>query len=193
LSVSNVVVVGEFAYGNPESVGEPLGLWGGQALQTGDASGGFVQLSFVPANPTDTPTLDDRRRQYVYFIDGATMFASTDPGVLMAETQMHFARANAAITPPVRLPIARNALQGSANQFSADGELLPRGVQRWPIFWDTQELAGTSNIIVVLVALTNTLATLYRSFAWGRYYDRQILSNRAFGRLVAEPSDLPVR
>lgn len=185
MSVTNTVVVGEQAYGNPGSVGEPLGLWVGTADQTGDASGGIVQLSFVPQNPADTPTLTDRRRQYVYFIDGATMFVNSDPGVLMAEVQMHTFRPNAAIGPPIRMPIARNALQGSTNQFSPDGDLLPAGSNRWPIFWDSQELASTNNIIVVLVALTNTDTSIYRSRAWGRFYDRQVLSNRAFGRLIS--------
>jgi len=193
LSVINTVLIRETAYGNPGSVGEPLGLFSGQADQTGDASGGFVQLSFVPQNPTDTPTLDDHREEYVYFIEGAVMLANTDPGVLMAEVRMHMARANQALTPPYRHPIARNALQGETNIFAPDGDMLPQGIRRWPIFWDTQELAGTDNIIVFLAALTNTLATIYRSRVWGRYYSRQILSNRAFGRLVAPPSDLPIR
>jgi len=187
------VIVGEFAYGNPESVGEPLGLWGVQSDVTGDASGGFLQVSCRPQNPTDTPTLDDRRRQYVYFLDYATIFANTEPGPLTAEVRMHFARSNAAITPPIRAVVTRDALQGQTNLFSPDAPLLPPNVERWPIFWDTQELAAGDDNIVILSALINTLATIYRVRAFGRYYDRQILSNRAFGRLVAEPSDLPVR
>jgi len=185
LSVTNTIIVGEFAYGNPGSFGEPLGIWNGQALQTGDASGGQVLAVFKPQNPTDTPTLTDRRREYIYFLDGAGLSANTDPTAMQVEVDLHFARANVAITPPFRQATASLSVRAQTNAFVPSRDLISDAMRRWPIFWDSQELAGTQNSLANLGFLTNTLNTLYRTHVWGRYYDRQILSNRAFSRLIS--------
>jgi len=143
-------------------VGEPLGLWLGHASQTGDASGGNVEVSFRPQNPADTPTLDDQRRQYVYFVDGIQMSANGAPGNVFARIIMHMARSNVTFTPPFSHIRASPTID--------DGLAL--------------ELATGNAIIVQLGYENNVLARVYRSAAYGRYYDRQLLGNRAFGRLV---------
>jgi len=188
LSIIVTVVVGEFAYGNPGSLGEPLGLWGGQAEVTGDATGGFVLLNFVPRNPVDTPTLVDARRQYVYFVDGLQITTNTTPGNVEARIRMHMARSNQALTPPFEHVVIRTSLQSETNFFGPSAPLMDDYMTRTPIFWDTQELASTESDLVILNAQTNTNLTLYNFKAYGRYYDRQILSNRAFGRLIAPPA-----
>lgn len=178
------VVVGHFPYGNPGSVGEPLGIWAGESNVTGDATGGAVDVDFEPQNPALTPTLADQRRQYVYFIDDAMIIVDSNPGQLSAQVSPHWARANSAIGARFRGVISRDALTTDGNLFAPIGLLVPDS-SRTPIFWDTQELAGANNQIVRLTAENNVLAADYEFRAWGRYYDRQVLSNRAFGRLIS--------
>jgi len=186
LSVTGVVVVGNFPYGNPGSVGEPLGIFHGQATLVGDASGGFVQLSWIPQNPFDTPTLADQRRQYVYFVDGQRMTANADSGSFALQVFAHWARSNIALAVhEYRAAAAEIAV--AVGLFEPSQDLVSEAVSRMPIFWDTQEfgLAGSQFIaqqeIQNNVDLTNYVFSIY-----GRYYDRQIISNRAFGRLIAQ-------
>lgn len=184
MSIVGRVVVGNFPYGNPGSLGEPLGIWTGEQDLTGDASGGFVVASFIPQNPTDTPTLPDQRRQYVYFVDGVGISANTDPGNLGVDIFAHWARSNSALTNRFTHQLHRDAITDGST-FAPSGPLMQDYMRRTPIFWDTQELAANSDIIVTLHAQTNTLATVYQARCYGRYYDRQVLSNRAFGRLIS--------
>ena len=100
MSVSARIVAGNFPYGNPGSVGEPLGVWLAHGVITGDATGGTAELRFVPQNPTDTPTLQDQRREYVYFVDGMRATADGDPGNWSSRIVMHMARSNSTFTPP---------------------------------------------------------------------------------------------
>lgn len=191
MSIVVRIVVGNFAYGNPASLGEPLGLWQGQALVTGDATLGRIDVDFVPQNPTDTPTLDDQRRQYVYFVDGISGVTdpAADPGTVEATISTHFARANALIAG-FQSVVARDMLS-TGRTFAPIGDLMPPGGNRIPIFWDTQELGGTLNAIVTVVFSANILALTYTVGAYGRYYDRQVLSNRSFGRLISPPPLAP--
>jgi len=178
------VVAGNFPYGNPGSVGEPLGLWAGEANVTGDASGGFLSLNIEPQNPLATPTLADQRRQYVYFCDGCMIEATTDPGNLSVSIVMHMARSNTALGDRYQYKVARASLTNGQN-FVPSGPLIEDFVTRTPLFWDSQELAANTRTLVILRAETNTLATVYLLRAYGRYYDRAILGQRGFGRLIA--------
>jgi len=191
VTISVRLVVRNFAYGNPASLGEPLGLWQGQALVTGDATLGRVDVDFVPQNPADTPTLLDQRRQYVYFVDGISGVTdpAADPGTVEATISTHFARANAALAG-FQSVVARDMIS-TGRVFAPTGDLMPPGGNRIPIFWDSQELAGSLNQIVTVVFSANILNLTYTVGAYGRYYDRQVLSNRSFGRLVSPPPVAP--
>lgn len=186
------VTVRETSYGNPSSVGEPLGLWNGEVEITGDASGGFVTVQFQPNTPTNSPTIPDKRRQYLYFTDGVIGRANTDPGIISARCRMHNARGNTAITPPYETMIARASVRAETNLFAPNGSLLDRFQDRMPQFWDTQELADNNDDLVIVTWFTNTLNTLYNAKVSGRYYDRQVVSNRSFGRLIAPAPIAPL-
>ena len=188
MSIDLTVVVLNQPYGNPGSLGEPLGMFSGVAPVAGDATGGFIRVTFVPQNPTTTPTLDDQRRQYVWFVDGASIhMGASDPGKMSVEIFTHWARPNAALAMPA---LYQTAVFGrvTAAQFKPEFPMIPQGISRLPIFWDTQELAGTNNQIVVLTLQTNVNNDEGEFSCYGRYYDRQILSNRGFGRLVSPPA-----
>lgn len=184
MSVSVVVNVRLFPYGNPRSVGEPLGLYAGTSEVVGDASGGFVSIKFEPLNPTTNPTDDDQRRQYLFFVDGVSMQSNTT-GNFTCRLLMHMALANIALGPPFTHKRTRAPLADGTGLFLPDGPLIDERMTRTPIFWDTQQLAGIVNQIVQLTAENNVLAASYRFEVYGRYYRREVLSNRAFGRLVS--------
>ncbi len=188
MSIENDIVVLQVPYGNPGSLGEPLGLWTGRATVVGDASGGDVQLRFVPQNPTTTPTLDDQRLQYVWFIDAAGIVTTAGAvGNLSARIQTHWARPNSALPNPLDMARVNGPLFDGLTTVPTE-PLIPAAWQRIPIFWDTQELLSGNNVLVHLQAQTNTLNANYTFSAYGRYYDRQILSNRGFGRLISPPA-----
>jgi len=187
MSISNDIVVLQAPYGNPGSLGEPLGIWTGKSTVVGDASGGHVQVRFVPQNPTTTPTLDDQREQYVWFVTAAGIIGGSQPGNLLSRIQPHWARSNAALSPPVDYGIVVDSLEAGTGFFPGI-PLIPLEWQRIPIFWAPRELAAGNNVLVDLVAETNTLAANYTFSAHGQYYDKQILGNRGFGRLIAHPA-----
>lgn len=184
MTIDVIIVAGNFPYGNPGSLGEPLGLWNAQAAIVGDASGGFVRATFVPQNPTTTPTLADQRLQYVYFVDGVRITGGEEVGNFGLAIRTHFARANQALSTPFSIEVARDGI-ATANVFAPSGDLFSAYMSRIPIFWDTQELRSGTVFIVQLAAQTNVLAANYRMDAYGRYYDRAVVGNRAFGRLVS--------
>lgn len=191
MSVSGRVVVGEFAYGNPASFGEPLGLWAGQAQLVGDGTGGVVTLVFITQNPVDTPPLDDRRRQYVYFIDNASIRGVGGvTGDMSCQVSMHMARSNAALTPPFFTTKAAAAIADGIDRLPATPLVDPQ-TTRMPIFWDTEEFSNNENNLAIMRCETNTAGVFYDFRAYGRYYDRQVLSNRAFGRLISPPPVAP--
>ena len=188
LSIDLTVVVLNQPYGNPGSLGEPLGMWSGVAPVGGDATGGFTRVTFVPQNPTTTPLLEDQRRQYVWFVDGASHHEGPgDPIFVSVEVFTHWARPNAALAMPA---LYQKVIDESAtiSQFRPRENLIPPPVQRLPLFWDTQELAGTNNQLVVLAVNTNVNNNEAEYSVYGRYYDRQILANRGFSRLVSPPA-----
>lgn len=187
MSVQGNIIIAEFPYGNPRSLGEPLGLWLVGAVLTGDATGGTAILSFRARNPTDTPTLPDARRQYVYFCDGIRMSADADPGNTSAQILMHMARANAAVTPPFTVMHADDPIDDGTRFTNRDPIVTPQ-MARMPVFWDTQELAAGNSVVIQLDWENNVNLANYSGEAYGRYYDRQILGNRGFGRLVAPPA-----
>lgn len=183
----NVVVLNQ-PYGNPGSLGEPLGVFSGAAAVGGDASGGFTRVTFVPQNPSDTPTLPDQRRQYVWFLDGATIrVAGTTPGSIAVEVFTHWARPQVALAMPA---LYQNVALVTivAGSFFPRGRLLTDQMSRLPIFWDTQELAATNNQICRLTLGVNNDNDESEFSCYGRYYDRQILANRGFSRLVSPPA-----
>jgi len=184
VAISTTVVVLNVPYGNPGSVGEPLGIWTGRANLVGDATGGAVELVFVPQNPTTTPTLDDHRRQYVWFIDAAGIIVDAEPMAGGARIQTHWARPNSALPNPLDMLMVHD-FRSLAGFFGPIEPLIPDAWQRIPIFFDTQELASGNNTLVTLRCLTNVDLANYTFSAYGRYYDRSILSNRAFGRLIS--------
>lgn len=190
MTISVTIVIQEFAYGNPASLGEPLGLWAGDADVTGNASGGTVVVAWVPENPVDVAGGEDHRRRYVYFVDGIMAECSADMGNVQAVVEMHMARANVALPTRFQHRITRATLATGA-AFVPDGELIDPFTHRMPIFWDTQELESGTRILVDLIIETNVLAATYRLRCYGRYYDRQLLFNRSFGRLVAPPPLAP--
>jgi len=178
-------------YGNPASFGEPRGLWTGEADVAGDATGGFIRVAFVPQSPITTTVIADQRRQYVYFVDGATIeggpaFIATYTVAVIA----HWARANFALDRRFFWTKTVETLE-VAGQRVAREFLIEAQMQRTPIFWDTQELAIGTAELVVLTVDGNVNNNEHRFRAYGRYYDRQLLSNRSFGRLVAPPPVAP--
>lgn len=180
----NIVVLLQ-PYGNPGSLGEPLGIFSGSAAVGGDATGGFTRVTFVPQNPADTPLLADQREAYVFFLDGATFHdGSGTPGVGSIEVFTHWARPNVALAVPAQWQVAFQTAD-NAGQFKPTGTLLPAAVSRLPIFWDSQELGQANNQIVRLTLEANVNNNESEWSCYGRYYDKQVLSNRAFGRLVA--------
>jgi len=187
VAIANDIVVLQVPYGNPGSLGEPLGIWTGKSTVVGDASGGDIETRFVPQNPTTTPTLDDQRRQYLWFIDAAAVFADATPGNVGARIQPAWARSNAALSPPVDYAIAVATLTDGL-VFTAGVPLIRPEWQRIPLFWSPAELASVTRVLVHLQAQTNTLNVNYTFSAHGRYYDKQILGNRGFGRLISPPA-----
>jgi len=185
VAISVDVVVLQVPYGNPGSLGEPLGLWTGRATVTGDASGGDIQVRFVPQNPTTTPLLDDQRLQYVWFIDAACAFNDAgDPGNISARIQTHWARPNSALPNPLDMVKTVDSRPDGLIIGPVD-ELIPAAWQRIPIFWDSQELVAGNVSLVHLQIQANVDLSGNTFSAYGRYYDRQILSNRGFGRLIS--------
>jgi len=175
-------------YGNPGSLGEPLGIFSGVAPVGGDATGGFTRVTFVPQNPTTTPTLEDQRRQYVWFLDGMTVHdGAVTPVGIGFEVFTHWARPNVALAMPAvwNAAFVDDALAG---QFFPRQAAIPEAISRLPIFWDTQELAGTNNQICRITLAVNVNNNEAEFSCYGRYYDRQILANRGFGRLIQPPA-----
>jgi len=189
VTISVQIIVLEQPYGNPGSIGEPLGIWSGAVDVAGDAGGGFVVIQFQPRNPTTTPTLPDARREFVYFCDGATMLVlgSITPDDMRVEYQTHWARANVVLATPSQHILNSNPLN-IASQFAPNQPIYDSYISRFPMFWDAQELGLANNDLVVCRFESNDLLSNFRARCWGRYYDRQILANRAFGRLISPPA-----
>jgi len=185
VAISVNIVVLQIAYGNPGSLGEPLGLWSGRATVTGDATGGGIQVRFEPQNPTLTPTLDDQRLQYVWFLDAAGVIADVSSGNHSIRLQTHWARPNSALTNPLDLISIHDSRTDGQNFGPLRDPMVPTAWQRIPIFWDAQELASGNQALTTLVTQNNIDAGNYTFSAYGRYYDRQILGNRSFGRLIS--------
>jgi len=189
VSIDVTVVVLNQPYGNPGSLGEPLGHFSGLAPLAGDATGGFTRVTFVPQNPTDTPTLADHRRQYVWFVDGIGIHdGAASPGFFTVEVETHWASPVGAAFAEPNFSATLAAADGGAGQFHPRGILLPDNISRFPIFWDAQALGGVDNTIVRLTLETNVDNNEGIAQVHGRYYDRQILANRALGRLTAPPA-----
>lgn len=188
MAIGVTVVVLNVPYGNPGSIGEPLGIWTGKATVVGDASGGSVECRFVPQNPTTTPLLDDQRLQYVWFLDAVGIFtAPADAGNISARLQTHWARPNSALVGPLDVAIVLDTIFDGV-LFGPIRNLVPKEWARIPIFWDTQELLTGGLALAQLSVQNNVLANNYTFSVSGRYYDKQILSNRAFGRLISPPA-----
>lgn len=190
MSVSVNIIVLEQPYGNPGSLGEPLGIWYGAADVTGDATGGFVACAFEPQNPTTTPTLPDQRRTRVYFCDGVQIKpkGAADPGNMAIMVKSHWARANSALNEGMELTVLRNA-QSDGNNWFPSGVLRVPNMERMPIFWDTEDMSLSSNEHLVDLRIENNNNLQQTAFrAYGRFYDKAILANRAFGRLIQPAS-----
>ncbi len=185
MSVTDNVQIVQQAYGNPGSLGEPLGLWLGEAQLTGDATGGFVALAFEPQLPPRTPI--DARRQFVYFTDGVDLqvLAPEDAGNVSCEYFAHWARANAALNFRFH-PRMASRLTLVNGVWSPATPLYEEFIHRFPQFWDTHELGDSPLHALVNFRVENNInLRVYDFRAYGRYYDKQILGNRGFGRLIA--------
>lgn len=188
MAISVVIITANFPLGNPGSLGEPLGQVVGEAEVTGDASGGAVTVTFNPQNPTDTPTLDDQRREHVYFIDALDVVATSNPGNASIQAFSHGDRSNTALLSRHRYTTVVDFLDNGSGLFLPDRPIWPIERQRAPFFWQPQELAVGANQWVEFKFGVNTLNTTYLCRLIGRFYDRQILGNRGFGRLISPPS-----
>jgi len=173
-------------YGNPGSVGEPLGLLVGTVVIVGDASGGFVQVTWVVQNPTNNPTLQDQRLQYVFFVDDIrSTVDAAGTGNIEALVFSHMDRANSALGPPFTHREVNGSVNGAAGVRTNTNPWLQGLTSRLPIFWAPRELADNLGNIAEVNFGTNVDMANYRIEIMGRYYDKQVLSNRAFGRLIA--------
>jgi len=190
VSIGVEIVVLEQPYGNPGSLGEPLGLWMGTAVIAGDMSGGAVELGWVPQNPLITPLLSDKRREHVYFCDGGSMqtLGSTSPGEHVVSYETHWAPANVALPQQFAYRfIGSTITQGTVHQ--PREPIYADYVARMPIFWEASQLGLISQSkLATMTWEVNNVANSYRALIYGRYYDRQILANRAFSRLVSPPA-----
>jgi len=160
-------------------------VFSGVAPVGGDATGGFTRVTFVPQNPATTPTLPDQRRQYVWFLDGATVHGGPgDFGQIRFQVFTHWARPNAALAMPPLIDVIQ-ARGDIGFQKAPARPPLPTAVSRLPIFWDTQELAASNNQIISITVQSNVNNDELEFSCYGRYYDRQILANRSFSRLIS--------
>lgn len=188
MTVAVTINVGLFPYGNPGSVGEPLGILAGTVIVTGDASGGFVQVVWVVQNPTTNPTLADQRRQYVFFIDDFRTTVNADPGNVEVNVFAHFDRPNVALGPPFTHIEVSDMIVGANGVFHNSLPWLDGRTSRLPIFWAPRELADNIGNIAEVNFQNNVDTKTYRVEVLGRYYDHGILSQRGFGRLIAPPA-----
>ena len=185
MAIAVVVNVGLFPYGNPGAPGEPLGLLGGTVVVTGDASGGTVQVGWVVQNPTTNPTLPDQRLQYIFFVDDMRTTADGNPNDIDISVFTHFDRPNVALGPPFTHRETSGTNLGAFGLFTNTSPWLDGRTSRMPIFWSPRELADNIGNIAEVNFETNTNLASYRAEILGRYYDRQLLSQRGFGRLIA--------
>ena len=190
MSIAVTIVVLEQPYGNPGSLGEPLGIFMGEVNIAGDGSGGFVEVRWVPQNILDTPPLPDKRLEHVYFVDGGAMqtLGAVSSGVFVVSYETHWARANVAIVNRfahrfAARPQLENAITTPLDPIYADY------VSRFPIFWERSELGlGSLTEMSTMRWEANTIAQTFTARIYGRFYDRQVLANRAFGRLISPPA-----
>jgi len=177
------VNVAEFPYGNPGSVGEPLGMWFGEQDITGDATGGTVIGSFMVQNLIDNPTLIDHRNRYVYFVDALDAVVTADGGFWSTQVFTHNARANVAIATRHR-HVAAGDLVNNGSVFVPDQKMWGPDLRQEPFFWEPQELIGAFNTWIQFQFSTNVNAATYALRCKGRYYDRAILTQRGLARLI---------
>lgn len=172
--------------GNPGSVGEPLGHLVGTVVVVGDASGGFLQVGWVVQNPTNNPTLPDQRLGNLFFIDDVRTTVNQNPGNADLNIFTHGDRPNVALGPPFTHREVNDFIVGANGVFSNAGPWLPNGAtSRLPIFWNPRELADNIGNIAEVNFQTNVDLASYRVEIFGRYYDKSVLSNRAYGRLIS--------
>ena len=184
MSVIATVITANFPLGNPGSVGEPLGQVVGEADVTGDATGGTVILTFNPQNPTDTPGLSDQRREHIYFIDDLNLVCTADPGFVSAQAFSHGDRANTALATRHRYTRVSDYLS-NGSLFLPEDPLWSPELARAPFFWRPQELLGGFNTWIQFQCTANVDAATYVFRLIGRYYDKSVLANRGFGRLIS--------
>lgn len=188
MTVAVVVNVGLFPYGNPGAPGEPLGILAGTTVVTGDATGGFVQVSWVVQNPTTNPTLRDQRLEYIFFVDDIRTSVGSDPGNADVAVFAHFDRPNITLGPPFTHREVSDFIVAGSGLFGNVEPWLQGRTSRMPIFWAPRELADNIGNIAEVNFQTNVDTAGYRVEILGRYYDRQLLSQRGFGRLIADPA-----
>jgi len=159
-------------------------MWVGVAGVAGDATAGFTRVTFVPQNPATTPTLDDHRRVYMWMLDGVSINdGAVDPLSCSVEIFNHWASPGGFAAAGVWYQKTVD-MSETGGQFKPLTSLVDPEVARMPIFWDNAAIPFTPAEIVRLTLQRNTDNNEATFIAWGRYYDRQVLANRAFGRLV---------
>ena len=158
-----------------------MGLWYGTAAVTGDASGGNVSVQFVAQQPAVTPTLPDLRRRYAYVCDGAMIVNfNADPGNLLCRLRSNDAQIGNA--SPAELFKAVDARDFGGGFFVPDGDMLPLGATRFPLF--SVAFPGTVTQMVSLIAQTNNNGALYHFKAFGRFWDRAVINVPGFPNVL---------
>lgn len=154
-----------------------MGIFVGRANVTGDASGGFVELSF--ARP---PTAVAR---HVYFVEGVMFFHNTDPGNLSLVLHPHWPLPNIALDSGAFSVVVDTLSDGSS--FHAASPLATDMIRRTPLFnQNIGDVSATALQFAVVQYQTNTNTQVAQIAIWGRYYDRAILDSRDFGSLLEE-------
>lgn len=167
--------VGLFGVGSHARVGDPLGIWGGQADITGDASGGHLEHGFMAP--------DGSERRHVYVVDYASVSTGggADPGNCEFGIRFHHELANVTLDD-IKHTVVDTLLAGTI-RVAAIG-LEESFLRSWPIYWRRD--LGQSDVeqeFTFMRLETNVNLQVVRYRAGGRFFDARVLSSRDFWEL----------
>lgn len=173
LTFSNI---GFFAAGMPTRLGEPLGVFGGEANLTGDASGSTLEHGFM------IPAGDEQRM--VLVVDWAqteTDTAAVSPGDLRVAILHHHELANVTLE---NTRATSFAVRQPGNIFTYELSPFPQWARAMPVWW-RRDLGGTDGErMFVRFTLNNINLQVYRFRIGGRFFDARILASPDWHRLV---------
>jgi len=151
---------------------DPLGVWAGRHLITGDATGGTLKVAFQPGA--------ERAGAHIYTCYTAIIAQLTisESGTAKARLLTNWPDADddAGVQGYGALKIA--AMLGSSSltaPFSAPAEPLVQPSDRYILLFDPRPVAGAFTI-VELEHQPNTDTRVYAFEAWGYYWDRGVLN-----------------